>query len=123
MAQGTVTIGRYSSTLYAHTVSLGAANLEAGDYWISVWGADPHSQSFVWSHSTNNGDGVVDYRLGDAVQWTEFPYTNDIQAFILEGVAGGGNGDSSVPEPTTLGLFGVALAALGFRQRKTPQSR
>lgn len=48
-----------------------------------------------------------------------FNERNDPGFMFLDAVSGDGTVPAAVPEPTTLGLMGIALAGLGFGRRKT----
>ncbi len=112
MATGrTVTIDAIGYTEYAYTFSITPLTLDAGDYWLNLHNGelanlgDPND--FLWSWAENSPatvTGMESFDLG--ANWSgNFNH----HAFAI-----------TVPEPGTLGLLALGLAAWGtIRSRMT----
>jgi hypothetical protein len=126
--------------------------LVGGTIWITNWGAqevgtwDPLTNIFLPVFTTPDLAGALAYDPDSGILWVGqlggqvVPYTlagvalnagfNPIAALNLgvpidtvDGLTFLGEGTQPTPEPASLGLFGAALAALGFMRRKRRASR
>lgn len=84
-------------------------NLAAGNYWLHVGAVnvDPQGDAFQWSSSA--GNSVLAANFFDGNGWQSFSPQDPGVAFRLEG--------SAVPEPATMAVLGLGVAAL-IRRRK-----
>jgi hypothetical protein len=95
---------------YGYSADVTPVTLSAGvEYLLSIVNdtTGDADDDWFWS-STVFRDGAY-FRFSDGQSWS--PFTGDV-AFVLS------DGALQVPEPTTLTLFGTALAGLGFSRRK-----
>jgi hypothetical protein len=90
----------------------GSVNLGAGSYWLNVGAVmtDPSADAFAWSFGGSaTGDLAGDFGT-NGTGWTPFSGLQEV-AFRLEG--------SAVPEPATMAVLGLGVAALARRRRSS----
>ena len=75
-------------------------------YWLSIVNNGGSSSSWYWSFDQPIGIGANGVSTEFGTSWIN---TGDRRAFNLT---------NEVPEPTTLALFGIGLAGLGFARKK-----
>lgn len=71
-------------------------------YWISIVNDTSSDSSSLWNWSTASSNGSLTIRNGDSESWRKFGNPGSM-AFSVS---------HEVPEPATLGLFGLALLAI-----------
>lgn len=91
-------------------LSLGLfTNSGGADSTIQNW------QQFNTSFVASGSSADVEFLNRDPITDNDNGLDNIV---LLQGQGGGGGGGGSVPEPATLGLFGVSLAGLAFCRRR-----
>ncbi len=97
----------FAGTGSAQTLSgLGTSNLVAGtSYWLEIEPATP-SDSGAWYENDQGATGSFLFSNGGT--WS--PYNNTLSVFRVE--------TNPVPEPMSMAVIGIGLAALKLRRRR-----
>jgi hypothetical protein len=128
---GTLADSSLTLALNGISVPLSSSDIQlAADtrYWIGISNAAGNSSSFIWGERFDNSN-----TFGAQGQYTALPggivtdpdsitYDGNVYYFGPMDMAVTGTASSSAPEPATLGLMALGLAAVGFAQRRRKSS-
>jgi hypothetical protein len=96
------------------TATASDALLAGNTYWVVVT-TDP-TNTVEWNFNSTGVSGTIAQSLDGGSTWNAPPTNHTLGAFSVQATPEQGG---AVPEPTTLVLFGVGLAALiGLRRKK-----
>ena len=99
--------GGTTSTNFRHTASVGALNLDAGNYFLSIGAknSDPDGDGWAWNTASGTHNSMAIWQDGYGSSWADFAGTD--MAFSI----------NAVPAPGALALLGAA-GLLGSRRRR-----